>query len=62
MQFEKERANDVVESRAQSAAGHNAGARFLRVEKKFRARPGQFELQSRFRADLDSLRECGSRR
>src|SRR6476659_1894521 len=55
VQFEKERANDVVEARTQTATRNDPGARLLRIEKQLRPRPCQFELDSRIRADLDPL-------
>src|SRR4249920_2054234 len=53
VQFEKERANDVVQARPQTATRNDPGARLLRIEKQLRARPCQFELDARTRADLD---------
>ena len=55
VQFEKERANYVVEAGTQTAARHDPGARLFRIEEKLRARTGQLELESRIRADLDPL-------
>ena len=55
VQFEKERADDVVEPGAQPAARHNARARLFRVEEKFRARAGQLELKSWLGTDFDPL-------
>ena len=55
VQFEKERADDVVETGAQAATRHNARARLFRVEEKFRARAGQLELKARFSTDFDPL-------
>ena len=47
VQLEHERANHIVEAGAQTTAGHNAGPRLQRIEKKLRPRPGQLEPQSR---------------
>ena len=55
VQFEKERADDVVKARTQSAAGHDAGARLFRVEEKLRSRARQLELKSRLGPDFDPL-------
>ena len=55
VQFEKERANDVVQARTQTATRNDPGARLLRIEKKLRARSGQLELDPWIRADLDAL-------
>jgi hypothetical protein len=55
VQFEKERADDVVEAGAQSATRHNARARLFRVEEKFRAWAGQLELKSRLGTNFDPL-------
>jgi hypothetical protein len=46
VQFEKERADDVVEARAQAATRHNARARLFRVEEKLGVETGQLELES----------------
>ena len=43
MQFEKERADDVVQAGTKSAASDDSGARSFRIEEKFRERPGEFE-------------------
>src|SRR4030095_15595707 len=56
VQLEKKRSHDVIQARTKSAAGYDAGARFLPVEKQFCARARQFKLQSRVGADLDPLR------
>jgi hypothetical protein len=58
VKFEKERADDVVESRTQTSARHDARARLLRIEKEFRSRPRQLELDARFRTDFDPLRDA----
>ena len=55
VQFEKERANDVVQARTQTATRNDPGARLLRIEKQLRPRPCQLELDARIRADLDPL-------
>ena len=55
VQFEKDRADDVVEAGAQSATRHNARARLFRVEEKFRSRAGQLELKSRLGTNFDPL-------
>ncbi len=55
MQFVKERPDDIVQARTQTATRNDPGARLLRIEKQLRPRPRQFELESRIRADLDSL-------
>ena len=55
VQFEEERADDVVQPRTQPAARHDSRARLLRIEEKLLPRPRQLELQPRLRADLDSL-------
>src|SRR6187401_2922066 len=58
MELEKERANDIVQPRAQTAAGDDAGARLLRVEEQLRARPSQLEADSRIFANLNPLRDA----
>ena len=55
MQLEKERANYIVETGTKSAAGHDGGARFLRIEEKFRPRTGHLEFQPRMRADFNAF-------
>ena len=55
VQFEKERADDVVEPGAQAATRHNARPRLFRVEEKFRTRAGQLELKSWLGTDFDPL-------
>ena len=51
VQFEKERANDVVQPRTQTATRNDPGARLLRIEKQLRPRPCQFELDARLLVD-----------
>jgi hypothetical protein len=58
VQFEKERANDVVQARTQTATRNDPGARLLRIEKQLRPRPCQLELDPWIGADLDSLRDA----
>ena len=58
VQFEEERADDVVQPRTQPAARHDARARLLRIEEELRPRPRQLELQPRLRADFDPLRDA----
>jgi hypothetical protein len=55
VEFEKKRADDVVEARTQTAARHDARARLLRIEKQLRPRPRQLELDAWFRPDFDPL-------
>ncbi len=55
VQLEKERSDDVVQPRTQTAAGHDACARLLRIEEELRPRPGQLELKARLRANFDAL-------
>ena len=62
VQFKEERADDVVEARAQAPAGHDAGARLLRVEEEPLARAREFELQVRDRHRFRSALGCGYRR
>ena len=56
MQFKKQRANDVVEARAQTAARHDSGTRFLRVEEKLCTWAGFLEPQTRLSTRFDPLR------
>jgi hypothetical protein len=44
VQFEKERADDVVETRAQSTARHDAGACLPWVKEEIRTKTSQFEV------------------
>src|SRR5436189_4421364 len=55
VQFAEQRADHIVQTRAQAAAGHDSGARFLRVEKETRPRPGQLEMHSGVSPDLNSF-------
>jgi len=55
VEFKKERADDVVEPRTQTAARHDARPRLLRIEKQLRPRPRQLERDARFRTDFDPL-------
>jgi hypothetical protein len=54
----KERPDDIVQARTQSAARNDPGARLLRIEKQLRPRPGQLELNTRIGADLDPVRNA----
>src|SRR5689334_8048452 len=58
VQLEEERANDVVQPRAQPAASHDSGARLFRVEEELCPRPRDLELHPRLRGDLDPLRDA----
>src|SRR6476659_6321997 len=58
VELEKERTNDVVQSGTKSAAGHDAGPRFLRVKEKLCARPGCLELHARLRPNFNALRDA----
>ena len=62
VQFEKERADDVVEAGAQTTTRHDAGARLFRIEEELRPRPGQLELQAPARHRFRSALGCGRRR
>ena len=44
VQLKEQRSNDVIQAGAKSAAGHDPGARLLRVEKKLCARASHFKL------------------
>ena len=46
LEFEKERVDDVIEPRAQTAAGHDTRARLLRIEKQLRTRPRHLKLDA----------------
>jgi hypothetical protein len=48
-QFQKQRPDDVVQTRAEASARHDARAHILRIEEQPLARAGELEQKLRFR-------------
>jgi hypothetical protein len=58
MELEEERADDIVQAGAQSAASDNAGARLRGIEEELGAWAGQLKLDTRLTPDFNVLRDA----
>jgi hypothetical protein len=58
VQFEKQRADDVVEAGAEAATRHNTRPRLFRIEEELGTRARKLELKSWICADFDPLRDA----
>jgi hypothetical protein len=58
VQFEKQRADDVVEAGAEAATRHNTRPRLFRIEEELGTRARKLELKSWICADFDPFRDA----
>src|SRR5262252_8676993 len=59
MHFQKQRPNDVVESRTQSPAGDDTSASFRWIEEQAFARARQFKKETILRRRINRTKDCG---